>query len=152
VNKGSTFTVRIPLAEVASEKKAHASRPFVELPRGKSGPSILVVDDNEAAAAGIGKLLELHGCGVSFAHTGAEAIEKAGSRPDVIVLDIGLPDQDGHSVARALRANGYAGLLIALSGFSTPDSKKEAVQAGFDHYLVKPAGLAELRAVIPGLG
>lgn len=151
-NKGSTFTVRLPLVEGAAETKPRKPRSRIDLPRKRSGPAVLVVDDNEAAAAGVGKLLELQGCVVSFAHTGAAAIEQTESNPDVILLDIGLPDQDGHMVARTLRTSGYAGLLVALSGFSTPDAQQEAVQAGFDHYLVKPAGLAELKNVLPGLG
>jgi DNA-binding response OmpR family regulator len=69
--------------------------------------------------------------------------------PMIILLDLGLPDQDGHSVAKTIRARGYHGTLIALTGFSTDEARAKGRESGFEHYLVKPAGLADLKRVIP---
>jgi CheY-like chemotaxis protein/anti-sigma regulatory factor (Ser/Thr protein kinase) len=146
---GSTFTVRLPLAKNAPEA---TGPPRAKRRRKKSGLRILVVDDNDAAAAGIGRLLELQGCTVSYAYDGEQALDMANGSFNVIILDIGLHDIDGYTIAKTLRTRGYEGLLIALSGFSTPDSLERGKAAGFDHYLVKPAGMEDLRKAIPGLG
>lgn len=98
----------------------------------------------------MGKLLELKGCSVSYAYDGEQAIEKAALvSPDLILLDIGLPDMDGYTVAKTLRARGYEGRLIALTGYSTEEARAKGQGAGFEHYLIKPAGLADLTRVIP---
>jgi DNA-binding response OmpR family regulator len=133
-------------------KLIEAPEPRV-LPKGKrKALSVLVVDDNDAAAAGIGRLLELSGAAVSYGYDGQQAIDTtADVRPDIILLDVGLPDQDGYSVAKVIRERGYTGRLIALTGFSTDDARERGREAGFDHYLVKPAGLADLKRVIPEL-
>ncbi|HEY0010617.1 MAG TPA: ATP-binding protein [Candidatus Paceibacterota bacterium] len=149
---GSTFIVRLPLSDASPVKAAKTPRSRRDLPNRKAGPSVLVVDDNDAAAAGIGRLLELQGCSVFYAYSGSQALELAEEMPtDVVILDIGMQDQDGYSVARTLRTRGYAGTLIALSGFSTPEAREKGEAAGFDHYLVKPAGLADLRKILPTL-
>lgn len=152
--KGSTFTVRLPLYATMDTKTKLIEAPEPrELPKGKrKALSVLVVDDNDAAAAGIGRLLELSGCAVSYGYDGQQAIDTtADVQPDVILLDVGLPDQDGYAVAKVIRERGYTGRLIALTGFSTDDARERGREAGFDHYLVKPTGLADLKRVIPEL-
>ncbi len=159
LNLGSTFTVTLPLTEkegpVLTGKSDHAAYERSSVPssttsKRKSGLHILVVDDNDAAAGGMGKLLELKGCSVSYAYDGEQAIEKAALvSPDLILLDIGLPDMDGYTVAKTLRARGYEGRLIALTGYSTEEARAKGQGAGFEHYLIKPAGLADLTRVIP---
>lgn len=147
--QGSTFVVRLPLVD---EKPASSGKPRsrTDLPTGRTGPSVLVVDDNDAAAAGVGRLLEMQGCSLSYAYSGGQALEHMNeATPEVILLDIGLQDQDGYTVAKKLRTRGYGGLLIALTGYSTPDARQKGQAAGFDHYLVKPVSMAELRKVIP---
>jgi signal transduction histidine kinase/CheY-like chemotaxis protein len=149
--KGSTFVVRLPLLE--------APRGPMQLPTlqntaripGTIAPRILIVDDNDAAAAAIGRLLELEGCVVTYAYTGAQALAQAlRQKPNAVILDIGLPDQDGHTVARLLRARGYAEHLVALSGYNSDDGGDWRA-AGFDQYLVKPASLTDLRAMLSRL-
>lgn len=146
---GSRFIVRLPLVEHATATIERTESGTSAAARG-SGPSVLVVDDNDAAAWGIDKLLSLRGAIVSYAYDAGQAIEKAlEEKPDIVLLDLGLPDRDGYSAAEALRTQGYNGRLIALTGFSTEDVKVRGKAAGFDRFLVKPAGLAELMEAIP---
>ena len=158
--KGSQFTLLFPLIEDdgstdASEETARrvASSERADQVRDEKksdGPRVLVVDDNDAAASGMGRLLELKGCTVFYAYNGKQAIEEAmNTSPDIILLDIGLPDQDGYTVAKTIRARGFRGRLIALTGFSNEDARLKGRDAGFEHYLVKPAGFADLKRVIP---
>ena len=101
----------------------------------------------------MGRLIELKGCSVAYAYTGDQAIEKAiNLQPDVVLLDVGLPDKSGYDVAKILRARGFKGRLVALTGYGTDDARMEGNEAGFDHYLVKPAGIADLQRVLPELG
>jgi len=147
---GSRFIVRLPIVDaVAPIKKKPSPLTRAFAPR-SDGLSVLIVDDNDAAAAGIGRLLELQGCRVAYAYDGAQGIDAAlALAPDVVILDIGLPDQDGYAVARTMRARGFRGRLIALTGYSTEDARARGKDAGFEQYLIKPAGLAELRRVLP---
>jgi signal transduction histidine kinase/CheY-like chemotaxis protein len=154
--RGSEFTVMLPRASeervaVYRAKEKEVAAPDVVSPRIlPSRATVLIVDDNDAAAAGIGRLLELSGHAVEYAYDGGQAIEKAARHPyAVILLDIGLPDMDGFSAARAIRAGGFSGSLVALTGYSLDEAKQKAVEAGIDHYLIKPVGLADLKTVLP---
>lgn len=147
--RGSQFTVILPLSKKTTKKEA----PKKEAPRAQNtssnGKRILVVDDNDSAAWGIGRLLELKGYALEYAYDGAQALDmEASFKPDAIFLDIGLPDMDGHEVAAALRARGYAGKLIALTGYSIAETKEKG--SGFDDYLLKPIGLADLTRALEG--
>lgn len=111
---------------------------------------ILVVDDNRAAADALAKLLALRGHETRAVYTGEDAIGRAPEyAPDVILLDIGLPDMEGYDVARTLR-NEHASeaTIVALTGFGQESDVRLAVRAGFDHHLTKPAGLADIEAVL----
>lgn len=150
--KGSEFSVRLPLVRPLAPKAgtALAQTPAKSVAAPALSASVLIVDDNDAAAWGVGKLLELSGCVVEFAYDGEQAIERAASiKPDVILLDIGLPDMTGYQVAKTLRAEGFSGTLVALTGYGIEDSQEQVRAAGFDDYLTKPVGLADLKRVIP---
>jgi signal transduction histidine kinase len=151
IGKGSTFTVRLPLSEAPRAGAAPEAIPPAA--HAAAGLRILIVDDNDAAAGGLGKLLSLRGARPEFAYNGAEGIEKASRhRPQVVLLDIGLPDQDGYNVAKVLREEGFAGRIIALTGYSTDEARRKVAASGFDDYLVKPISLADLRKAVPELG
>lgn len=110
-----------------------------------------MVDDNSDAADSTAMLLRLDGHEVEVAGDGPSALQGAAQfRPDVILLDIGLPEMDGYEVARRLRTMpDFANtLLIALSGYAGQEYLDRARQAGFDHHLVKPADLARLNQLI----
>ncbi len=152
IGTGSKFTVTLPLSvDCGIDVKkigTHIHEPASSVTN--TGPRVLVVDDNDAAAWSMGKLLELKGCVVSYAYDGAQAIEQTmNTNPEIVLMDIGLPDQDGYAVAKTMRARGYHGRLIALTGYSTEDARAKGSAAGFEHYVIKPAGFDDLKRVIP---
>jgi len=112
---------------------------------------VLVVDDNADAAQMLAALLEVQGHAVSVEYDGRGALARArNEHPDVLLLDIGLPDMDGYELARRLRAQpeNAGATLVALTGYGQKQDRQEARQAGFDHYLVKPADLNEVNEVL----
>ncbi|MDP9122501.1 MAG: response regulator, partial [Acidobacteriota bacterium] len=116
-----------------------------------AGPSpgrrVLVVEDDPDSREALKTLLEIGGHTVEVAASGLEGVEKAlGARPDAAVIDIGLPEIDGHEVARRIRAElGQNGmLLIALTGYLDEADKQKAKTAGFDAHLAKPVQIGQL--------
>ena len=112
---------------------------------------ILVVDDNEDAAITLAMLLQLKGSDTRLAHDGLDAIEQAEAfRPDVILLDIGLPKMDGYDACRAIRRQpwGSAITMIALTGWGQDDDRRKSMEAGFDLHLVKPVAPATLMKML----
>ena len=113
---------------------------------------ILVVDDSRDACTVMSMLLELYGYEVHTAQTGQAALEAARAcRPDVVLLDIGLPDLSGHEVCRQMRACDElrSVTIIALSGRGEPEDRARSRAAGFDHHVLKPADVEDLRALFP---
>ncbi len=150
---GAEFIVHLPLAAEeyvpSLTQRPPGLSPTLQKRRTrpvKHAHTILVVDDNEAAAQSLAKLLGLRGHTVSIAYTGLDAVDKArAQRPDIVVLDIGLPDIDGYEVARTLRSDAsFPSAIIALTGYGQEDDKARAYEAGFHHHLTKPVGLKEL--------
>jgi CheY-like chemotaxis protein len=143
---GSRFTVLLPLATAPRQAGNTSTAPARQACR------VLLVDDNEDAAAGTGALLRQLGHSVEIAHSGEGALAAARTHePDVAVLDIGLPDMDGYALAAELRRqHGDALRLVALSGYGQKADIQRAAQAGFALHLTKPATLDELvRALQP---
>lgn len=142
---GSTFEIRLPVVAPPSQSAIPSARPPV-LPK-----RVLVVDDNVDAATSLTELLKLDGHTARAVHTGAEALQSfAGFRPEVILLDIGLPDTDGYQVAQRIRSTGSDVVLIALTGYGQIEDIERARLAGFDAHLVKPVDLRRLQSVISG--
>jgi DNA-binding response OmpR family regulator len=109
---------------------------------------ILIVDDNRAAAHSLARLLRIRGHRVSIAFSGKSAIEAATKGPDAVILDIGLPDMNGHEVARAIRARTSSVAIIALSGYGSEDDRRRADEARINAYLTKPALLVDIEAAL----
>jgi len=111
---------------------------------------VLVVEDNDDSAALLVELLERRGIEVRAATSAADAMDALQqSLPDVVVLDIGLPDADGYAVARAIRKLfGSAIRLIALTGFSSTAELEDAMAAGFNSFLTKPYLFEELEVLL----
>ena len=108
---------------------------------------VLVVDDNVDAAQLLAMVFENLGYEVLVEHDPHSALRVAAGRmPDVCILDIGLPDMDGNELARRLRAQPGTerALLIAVTGYGRPRDRERALEAGFDHHLVKPVDLRRL--------
>ena len=131
---GAEFTVRLP---VTSAQLQPATRPEAEdaLPR-----RIVVIEDNPDGREALVMALRLLGCDVRAGATGREGVALAlADRPDVVLVDIGLPDVDGYEVARTLRTRlGHEVQLVALTGYGQEADRRRSVEAGFDAHLVKP--------------
>ncbi|HSV36993.1 MAG TPA: response regulator [Ramlibacter sp.] len=152
VGQGSVFTVRLPLAQPAQKPASPgmASVPAVPV----QGLRVLVVDDNTDAAESLATLLELGGHATRVANSGDEALRTAHEfRPEVVFLDIGMPGKDGYQVARELRqsVDTCHAMLVALTGWGAKDDRARSREAGFDHHLTKPAGLAAVDALLAGM-
>ena len=117
-----------------------------------AGARVLVVDDSVDSAETLGELLRIWGHDVRLAHDGPAAVEAARDyRPDVILLDIGLPGMDGFAVARQLKSEGLqARLLVALTGYGEQTDKQRSQEAGFHHHMVKPVDPDALQKLIRG--
>ncbi|MEM5367686.1 response regulator [Paraburkholderia azotifigens] len=139
LGKGAEFAVRLP--GTVTERNTPALAPVVHLNR-RAATRVLVVDDLVASAQSLEALLTIHGYVVRCAMDGESALNVAAeTRPDVVVLDIGLPDMTGYELARHLRQGDACpkALMIALSGYGQEEHVRQAMEAGVDHYLVKPA-------------
>ncbi len=150
--EGSTFTVLLPLEQGAPAAGAPGT---AQPPPAARGRSILVVDDSVDGAETLAMVLEASGHRVRVAHDGRAALQQAlAAPPEVVLLDIGLPDIDGYALARQLRAQpatrGCA--LVALTGYGQAADRERALQAGFDRHLVKPVDIGELEHYLASLG
>lgn len=120
---------------------------------GVGGPHrrVLIVDDVSDITSMLSELVALLGHEVCTANHGDQALEVAAQfHPDLVLLDLGMPDPDGYEVARRLRAlpGGKNIELIAMSGWGHPSAREEAVRAGFDRHFLKPITLAHLHALL----
>jgi signal transduction histidine kinase len=147
--RGSAFTVRLP----AIAHPPLVTSPPLALDDGGGGARrILVVEDNADARAMLRRMLEIEGHEVHEAgdgHAGLDAARRL--RPDVALIDVGLPELDGYEVARGIRE--WAGStirLVALTGYGQPEDRRQALAVGFDAHLVKPASPASLFGAIYG--
>jgi len=141
---GSEFVVRLPvLDEALIERKTLRNAGPIRRQR------ILVVDDNRDAAESLAALLRLDGHQTATAFNGYEALTTAESlRPQVILLDIGLPGMNGYEVARRLREVDSRARLVALTGYGQPEDRERAYRAGFHQHLVKPVDPDALARVL----
>lgn len=127
-----------------------------EMNGSKPGHRILLADDNRDALDSLATLLQCDGHEVHTAGDGAEALEVAAQcRPNVALLDIGMPKLDGYEVARRIRAEpwGKSTVLIALTGWGQDEDRRRSAEVGFDTHLVKPLDpttLSSLLASLPG--
>ena len=148
-HRGSAFLVQLPLLEApAPSPEAH---PAGSKAAGVASRSVLVVDDNVDAAETLVLLLELDGHRVEMVHTGAEALAAASARPpDIVFLDIGLPDLNGYEVAKRMREEPAlrTTLIVALTGWGSERDREEAHRAGIDVHLTKPVTPEAMAAVI----
>jgi PAS domain S-box-containing protein len=145
LDKGSEFVVRLPRADVqepvAPVQPHETARQRQDAGATRNRPRVLVVDDNGDAAGTLAELLQMLGSEVSVAHDGASALTQTDQfRPDVVLLDIGLPDMNGYEVARRIRSvhRLRQPRLIALTGWGQDEDKRLAQQAGFDEHWTKP--------------
>jgi len=144
VGKGSEFIVRLPVNSAPL-----GAAPKSELPQSKglTGRRILVVDDNKDSADSLRMLLRLKGNDVRTAYDGLAALEAAEEfRPELVLLDIGLPKLNGYEVAGRIRKQpwGRDVILVALTGWGQEEDRRRTEEAGFNIHIVKPLDVAEL--------
>ena len=151
---GSEFVIELPVSQVGETKaKPSTSVPAVQHP--PSSRRILVVDDNADSAESLAVLLRLHGNDTQVAGDGLEALRKGSDyKPDVILLDIGMPGMNGYDTCQMIRSEpwGKELLLIAMTGWGQDEDRRRSAEAGFDFHMVKPVDhgqLLELLAVDP---
>jgi two-component system, sensor histidine kinase len=149
LGRGAEFVVCLPLERAAALDQGGPVRG--RPPR--LARHILLVEDNPDNRESLQELLAFEGHRVEVAADGPEALARAASvRPEIAIIDIGLPGMDGFEVARRLRASlGPGVVLVALSGYGQPEDRRKATEAGFNAHVTKPAGLPELEALLaPG--
>jgi len=141
--RGSTFTVRLPSIERPAVTDTQQRRH--ELSR----RSVVLVEDNEDARESLRVMLELDGHTVVTARDGVSGLRTVlDLRPDVAVVDVGLPGMTGLELAKRSRGAGFAGLMIAVSGYGREQDVRQARESGFDAHLVKPVNVTELQRLM----
>ncbi len=153
--RGSTFTVKLPGVSDRQDATAAASSAVGETPV-ETRCRVLVVDDNRDGADSLAMMLGLMNNEVRTANNGVEAVKLAESfRPQVILMDVGMPQMNGYEAARLIRKQpwGQSITIIALTGWGQEDDKTRSQEAGCDGHLVKPVSLPDLEKILgePGL-
>jgi len=157
VGQGSEFVVRLPLwKDEGGRMKDEPGQDSLHPSSFRSHPSkrILVVDDNRDSATSLAMVLKLTGHETHTAYDGLEAVEAAAVfRPDVVLLDIGLPKLNGYDACRKIREQpwGKGMVLIALTGWGKDEDRRKSQEAGFDSHLVKPVDHAALTKLLAEL-
>jgi len=149
--QGSEFIVRLPV--VSEPATVSQPGPAIE-PEPAPQRQILIVDDNRDSADSLAMLLEITGNKTYMAHDGEEAVEAIEKhRPEVVLLDIGLPKLDGHEVCRRVRQQlwGKDIVMIALTGWGQEDDRRKSEEAGFNGHLVKPVDYDKLLDLLSSL-
>jgi PAS domain S-box-containing protein len=152
LGRGCEFTIKLPVALAPSN---NAARTVLSPDQPAHSLRVLVVEDNADAADTLGLLLRLHGHKVEIARTGPTALQMASaSRPDVVLLDIGLPGMDGFQVAQRLREKpGFKDVVIcAVTGYTPSEADRQRQkETGFDHHYIKPLDLKILLEMSKGV-
>jgi CheY-like chemotaxis protein/two-component sensor histidine kinase len=149
--RGSEFIVRLPITDSPVRRVPQEAGEAGDQPRPGPKHRILVVDDNRDAADSLGMMLRMMGHDVRTAYDGLEAVQAAAAfRPDLVLLDIGLPRMNGYEAARHLREQPWARsmALIALTGWGQEEDRRRALDAGCDHHLTKPVDPAALEKLL----
>jgi PAS domain S-box-containing protein len=145
--RGSRFVARLALADDQGARQLQRS----SAPERAAPLRVLIVDDNRDAAESLAKLMQMSGHEVCTLANGAAAVANAASfRPDVVLLDIGMPGMNGYEVARRLRdlPASSSMYLIAMTGYGSEEDRARSAESGFDEHLVKPLDFAALEALL----
>jgi PAS domain S-box-containing protein len=152
-DRGSEFVVRLPVA-VATLLPAAAPPKEDGEPKPATKCRILIVDDNQDSADSLAMLLKIKGYEVGTAYDGEQAVEAAGTlRPDVVLLDIGMPKLNGYDACWRIRQQpwGQGMFLIALTGWGQEEDRRRTEEAGFNQHMVKPVDPAALMELLASL-
>ncbi|HEV7280209.1 MAG TPA: PAS domain S-box protein [Pirellulaceae bacterium] len=146
---GSEFVVHLPAKEARSEGEATEGRP--DEASAAAGLRVLVVDDNRPAADILAKVIRLLGNEARTAYDGREGVAAADDyRPDVILMDLGMPNMNGYEATREIRKADWGGgiLIVALTGWGQDEDRRRTEEAGFDRHFVKPVEPATLQKLL----
>lgn len=146
LGQGSEFLVRLPLNGLNRPPQHEQTTPAP-----KSPCRILIVDDSQDSAHSLALLLSLEGHETHVAFDGFGALELGATlRPDVILMDIGMPDMSGHEACRRIRQQewGRDPIIISITGWGQDKDRRESEEAGFDAHMVKPVRMPELQAFL----
>jgi CheY-like chemotaxis protein len=149
-NQGSEFVIELPRSVIAPVAPPVLER-HPDVTNQSAPRRILIADDNRDSAETMCMLLNISGHEVHLAHTGAEALATAKRvRPDIAILDIGMPDLTGYEVAERIRHEAWGKdiALIAVTGWGQDSDRRRALGAGFDHHLTKPIDPDRLKQLI----
>jgi CheY-like chemotaxis protein len=153
--RGSEFVARLPMISAEPISGSYTAKDDDESASPAAKYRILIVDDNRLSSDSTATALGLMGHELATARDGIEGIERAQSfRPDVILLDIGLPEVNGFETARRIRAQPWGKniFLIAVTGYGQEEDRRRSLQAGFNYHLVKPLSFSELKDKLSELG
>jgi PAS domain S-box-containing protein len=150
LGRGSEFIVRLPVLDTPTQRRPE---PSADGEKTCAGPRcrILVADDLQDSVDSLAMMLRLAGHDVQTAHDGLEAVQAAAAfRPDVVLLDIGMPKMNGYEAARHIRQQSWGKdmLLVALTGWGQEEDKRQTFEAGFDRHLTKPVDPAALEKLL----
>jgi PAS domain S-box-containing protein len=151
-DKGSEFTIRVPAVVDPVNRERDAIHADDSMPKGHR--RILIVDDNELSANSLSILLGMAGNETRTAYDGAEAVVTAETfRPDVVLLDLGLPLMDGYETCTRIRQQPWGKdiLVVALTGWGQAEDRRRSTEAGFDRHIVKPADPVQLMKMLAEL-
>jgi PAS domain S-box-containing protein len=152
LGRGSQFLITLPLTEpkTAEQKPEDLAAPEAA----RAAMRVLLVDDNVDAAASLSLLLQLGGETTQVAHSGPEALRLAAEfKPDIVLLDLGLPGMSGYEVARTIRARPELGqpFLVAVTGWGAPEDRRKSKESGFDEHLTKPVDISMIELLLTTL-
>jgi signal transduction histidine kinase len=146
LDQGSEFILSLPVVACAPVEDV----PVARRARGARTRHVLVVDHDPDAAETLARVIEMLGHTAEVAFDGRGAVERARANPpDLVLCEVGLPGMNGHDVARALRSAGMEqAQLVAVTAYAQPEDLKQAIDAGFDRHIAKPADLAEIERLL----
>lgn len=148
IDQGTTFTVSLPLAD-EGVNPADKMNEKEDLPEIKQQLKVLLIEDDDDIRYTMPLFMESLNCEIKTAANGTSGLELAKLfQPDAILVDIGLPDLSGHEVGEKLRASGFKGILVALSGYGHQAIRDKSKAVGFDYHLAKPADLSEIAKIL----
>jgi len=153
-DQGSTFTVTLPHSIVSVDPACSSGQPAGAGAADVSSHRVLIADDNPDGAEALGMLLRLSGHEVHIAHNGSAALELAMRvKPDIALLDIGMPGLTGYELAARLRAEAWGARmkLIAITGWGNDEDRRRALACGFDHHFTKPMDPARLEVIFASM-
>jgi PAS domain S-box-containing protein len=150
IGKGSEFTIELPLYLGVPQKAPAPTKQQTHRDMLKSR-RVLIVDDNQDAANALAKLFQLLDADTHAVYSSPEVVAAVDRvKPDILIMDIGMPNINGYELAQVLRKKGFSKTMVALTGYGQSNDKKKSKDSGFDYHLTKPARLEDFTEIFNG--